>query len=50
MDEKIIKKNSERADGLPYKREKTFIEIALKRSLAMTYAVDRETLKRLMIL
>lgn len=38
--EKIIKKNSERADGLPYKREKTFIEIALKRSLAMTYAVD----------
>ena len=38
--EKIIKKNSERADGLPYKREKTFVEIALKRSSAMTYAVD----------
>lgn len=38
--ENIIKKNSERVEGLPYKREKTFIEIALKRSSAMTYAVD----------
>lgn len=38
--EEIIKKNSERVEGFPYKREKTFIEIALKRSSAMTYAVD----------
>lgn len=38
--ENIIKKNSERIDGLPYKREKTFIEVALKRSSSMAYAVD----------
>lgn len=38
--ENIIKKNSEIADGMPYKREKTFVEIALKRSATMAFSVD----------
>ncbi len=38
--ENIIKKNSERADGMPYKREKAFVEIALKRSSTMAFSVD----------
>ena len=38
--ENIIKKNSERIDGLPQKREKDFIQIALKRSKTMKYAVN----------
>lgn len=38
--ESIIKKNSEIVDGMPYKREKAFIEIALKRSSTMAFSVD----------
>lgn len=38
--ENVIKKNYERSDGLPYKRESTFTEIALKRCSTMAYAVD----------
>ena len=36
----IIKKSSERKNGMPNKREKSFITIALKRSKLMKYAVD----------
>lgn len=38
--ENIIKKNSEMTNGMPYKREKTFVEIALKRSSTMAFSVD----------
>lgn len=38
--ENIIKKSSERTDGMPYKREKTFVEVALKRSSTMAFSVD----------
>lgn len=38
--ENIIKKNSEITDGMPYKREKAFIGIALKRTSTMAFSVD----------
>lgn len=36
----VIKKSSDRKNGMPNKREKIFVTIALKRSKLMKYAVD----------
>lgn len=38
----VVNKNSERANGLPQKRNKCFIEIALKRAKTMKYAIDED--------
>lgn len=36
----VIRKNTERVNGMPQKRDNCFVEIALKRAKTMKYAVD----------